>query len=214
MTDDDMQRPEGALLARLREANRISGRQAAARAGISEGRWRQIEKGFQSAGGQRVPVRAPASTLASMGNALGASRQQMVEVGREDAADLMPEAPDGMVLAEHLQSEREQARRVLLADASLDAIVHELSNRVREAGLNFRAEMSNEYAISSMAERQEKTHAQAAPIDDAGGTPADELAERRDLTPEEERESIQQALDDEAARHGKTDRPGTDQSTD
>lgn len=90
---DPVQRPEGALLARLRHppgAPRVSMRAAAKRAAIiSEGRWRQIENGYLSTGGQRVPVVAPADTLASMVGCLGGTPEQLREVGRDDAADVL-----------------------------------------------------------------------------------------------------------------------------
>ena len=84
------QRPEGALIERLRNEARptMSGRAAAATAGISPSRWTQIIRGYkQETADLRVPVRAPADTLARMARAVGATPDQLREVGREDAAD-------------------------------------------------------------------------------------------------------------------------------
>lgn len=62
-------------------------RTAAGRASISEGRWRQIAKSFkQESGGVRIPVRAPAGTLARMAKVVGATPDQLREAGRDDAA--------------------------------------------------------------------------------------------------------------------------------
>lgn len=56
-------------------------------AGLSPSRWTQIIQGYkQEAGGVRVPVRAPASTLARMARVVGATAEQLRAVGREDAA--------------------------------------------------------------------------------------------------------------------------------
>lgn len=81
---------EGVLIERLRKDARpsLSVREAARRAGFSEGRWRQIAKGYNQASKEvRVPVRAPAETLARMARVVGATPDQLREVGREDAAD-------------------------------------------------------------------------------------------------------------------------------
>lgn len=78
-------RPEGQL---IQAAQR--GRSAAALAplaGISNTRWRHIVNGYQPMGaGQDVAVVAPATTLARMARAVGVTPEQLVEVGREDAA--------------------------------------------------------------------------------------------------------------------------------
>ena len=54
-----------------REAEGVSVRSAAKKAGLSEGRWRQIAKGYQQATRDvRVPVNAPVETLVRMALAL------------------------------------------------------------------------------------------------------------------------------------------------
>lgn len=90
--DAPTQRPEGALLERLRteKVPTLSGRAAAKEAGISGSRWTQIVRGYkQETSEVRVPVRAPADTLARMAKVVGATADQLREVGREDAADEM-----------------------------------------------------------------------------------------------------------------------------
>lgn len=100
MTTTPEQRPEGALIetARRRQTPRLSARAAAELAGISEGRWRQIVKGYQATAGVRLPVRAPADTLARMAQAVGLTSWELRAVERTDAAEwlerILGAAPD------------------------------------------------------------------------------------------------------------------------
>lgn len=83
------QTPEAKLLEELRQAVRpkLSVRRAATMAGISEGRWRQIAKGYNQVSKDTfVESVAPADTLARMARVVGATPEQLREVGREDAA--------------------------------------------------------------------------------------------------------------------------------
>lgn len=80
---------EAELIERLRQAVRpkLSVRKAAESAGISEGRWRQIAKGYNQVSKDTVvPSIAPADTLARMARVVGATPAQLREAGREDAA--------------------------------------------------------------------------------------------------------------------------------
>lgn len=80
-------RPEGELIAEYQKRSGLSVRQAARRAGISEGWWRQIVKGHQTlSGGGIGPVKGPAETVARMAFAVGVPHHRLVEVGRDDAA--------------------------------------------------------------------------------------------------------------------------------
>ena len=84
--------PEAALLYRARSGLRISIREAARRAGISENRWRQVEAGYQVVrAGIRVPARATAATLARMALTVMVTPAQLTAAGREDAADVLEE---------------------------------------------------------------------------------------------------------------------------
>ncbi|MDP7721844.1 hypothetical protein [Mycobacterium sp. TY814] len=91
MDDDLVQPPEAVLIEDLRQAFPKKERAVsrfAKLAGISEGRWRQIAKGYQQATRDtRVPVVAPADTLARMARAVGATPDQLRSTGRDDAAD-------------------------------------------------------------------------------------------------------------------------------
>jgi hypothetical protein len=95
MTKTPPQRPEGALIeaARLRQSPRKSGRKAAEMAGISEGRWRHIVKGYQTVkAGMYVEITAPADTLARMAWAVDVTAEELRDVGRGDAADFLENA--------------------------------------------------------------------------------------------------------------------------
>jgi transcriptional regulator with XRE-family HTH domain len=102
VADKPDQPAEGALLARAMIRERLSAREAAKRAGISEGRWRQIVSGYQSAKGQHIPVVAPAATLAHMAHALNIKPEELTTAGRADAADVLSDLlsnPSGTSLA-------------------------------------------------------------------------------------------------------------------
>lgn len=63
-------------------------------AGIGEARWRQIVNGYSSPGsGTYMPVIAPAATLARMAAAVGVTPEQLEEVGRGDAAEILRDLP-------------------------------------------------------------------------------------------------------------------------
>jgi hypothetical protein len=81
--------PWGILLKRARESRRpkkLSMRAAAIRADVSETTWRHTEGGFEVKGGQRLPYRVGASTLARMALAVAIRPAELSATGREDAA--------------------------------------------------------------------------------------------------------------------------------
>ena len=85
------QPPEGRLIHDAADRLDLSIREAAKRAGISYGRWRQIVKGYQNVSpGSYAPVHAPAKTLAKMAVVVGVTAEQMETDGqRPDAAEAM-----------------------------------------------------------------------------------------------------------------------------
>ena len=94
VTTRPAQRPEGALIQGAAERTRQSARQLAANAGISDARWRHIVNGYQPVGrGEAIAVVAPSATLARMARVVGVSSDQLRQVGRSDAADVL-EATD------------------------------------------------------------------------------------------------------------------------
>lgn len=84
---------EGSLITAALKSSKLSAREAARRAGISEGRWRQISQGFQTVSRQHVPVRGPADTVARMAQVVGVTPEQLDEVGRADAAEELRALP-------------------------------------------------------------------------------------------------------------------------
>jgi lambda repressor-like predicted transcriptional regulator len=95
MADRPEPPPWGALIgAALRRAG-ISAREAARRAGISEGRWRQITGGYQVVSpGVYAQVRGPGSTLAKMAAVAGVTPAELRAAGREDAAQELARQQD------------------------------------------------------------------------------------------------------------------------
>lgn len=70
--------PWGALLTKALAKAKLSAREAARRAGISEGRWRQIAGGYQVvSAGVYAPVHGPARTLARMAAVVGVTPAQL-----------------------------------------------------------------------------------------------------------------------------------------
>jgi len=90
--------PEGKLIAAAADRMSLSIREAARRAGISYGRWRQIVTGYQNVSpGNIAAVRAPARTLAKMAAVTGITPEQMETEGqRPDAAGILREILSGM----------------------------------------------------------------------------------------------------------------------
>jgi hypothetical protein len=115
--------PWGALITDALHRAQLSAREAARRAGISEGRWRQITGGYQVvSAGVYAPVRGPAATLARMAAVVGVTPAQLRQAGRADAAKELTAAPGGAAAgAEVLQRIREmdqdEARELLAAIA-------------------------------------------------------------------------------------------------
>jgi hypothetical protein len=101
---------------------KLSAREAARRAGISEGRWRQIAGGYQVvSAGVYAPVHGPAQTLARMAAVVGVTPAQLTEAGRPDAAKELassgPDSPHDLLLQRVSEMNPEQARELLAAIA-------------------------------------------------------------------------------------------------
>jgi transcriptional regulator with XRE-family HTH domain len=114
--------PWGALLTEALAGAQLSARKAARRAGISEGRWRQIASGYQIVSpGVYAPVHGPADTLARMAAAVGVTPAQLTDVGRPDAAKVLAghetDASHEQMLQRVREMNPEQARELLAAIA-------------------------------------------------------------------------------------------------
>ena len=99
---------------------KMSMRKAAQTAGISDGRWRQIVKGYQGTGTGRIPVVAPSDTLARMALAVGVTPDELTKVGRPDAAESL----------RNILAERE-TDDVELETVSTDRLLNEIRRRIR-----------------------------------------------------------------------------------
>jgi transcriptional regulator with XRE-family HTH domain len=110
--------PWGALItAALRQAG-LSAREAARRAGLSEGRWRQITSGYQVvSAGSYATVRGPAATLARMASVAGVTPAQLEQAGRADAAAVLTASPAASagdaILRRVREMSTDQARELL-----------------------------------------------------------------------------------------------------
>ena len=133
MTERPSPPPWGVLLIKALADARLSAREAARRAGISEGRWRQIASGYQVVSpGVYAPVHGPAQTLARMAAVAGVTPAQLTEAGRADAAKSLAsreaDASHELMLQRVREMNPEQARELLAA------IAVQLGIRVPTAG--------------------------------------------------------------------------------
>jgi hypothetical protein len=115
--------PWGVLLTKALADAQLSAREASRRAGISEGRWRQIASGYQVvSSGVYAPVHGPAETLAKMAAVAGVTPAQLIDAGRPDAANALVsrEAADAsheQMLQRVREMSPEQAQELLAAIA-------------------------------------------------------------------------------------------------
>src|SRR5580698_4883340 len=120
MPDRPQAPPWGTLISAALAREGLSARAAARRAGLSEGRWRQITGGYQVVSpGVYAPVRGPAGTLARMADTAGVSAAELRAAGREDAAVVLDSqrertAETGTELLERVRAmDTDQARELL-----------------------------------------------------------------------------------------------------
>lgn len=87
---ESLQRPEGRLIAQAQRLRSIPTAQAAAAAGISVARWRELVRGHcVPVKGMRVPVAPTAGRLARMAAATSVTPPELAKAGRPDAAALL-----------------------------------------------------------------------------------------------------------------------------
>jgi hypothetical protein len=123
------QRPEpppwGTLITAGRRRAGLSAREAARRAEISEGRWRQITGGYQVVSpGVYAQVHGPASTVAKMAAVAGVTPAQLEKAGRPDAATLLAQlrpvrSPGDEELLNRVRAMDSDQARELLAEIAL-----------------------------------------------------------------------------------------------
>jgi transcriptional regulator with XRE-family HTH domain len=105
----------GQVISNARVSLGLSMRGAAKLAGISEGRWRQIEAGFKSSGnGVRETIRVRPATALAVADALGLPRGDVFK-----AAGLAPFTPE--VVARVAEATRRESTLNRLVQASVGA---------------------------------------------------------------------------------------------
>ncbi|MFB4294837.1 hypothetical protein ACBI99_44910 [Nonomuraea sp. ATR24] len=102
--------PEGKLIRRVRESirPRLSVPAAAARAGISDVTWGNIERGYKSGGRGKppIPVKGSAQLIAHMAYELGLGPADLAGVGRPDAAGVLREMQGPDLEVETIEHDR------------------------------------------------------------------------------------------------------------
>lgn len=104
--------PFGAAVRQARENAHLSVRRAAEKAGMSEGRWRQLELGYQSVAGTQIPARPSARTVRAMARVLDLDQRQMLEL-----AGLPPEEADPNPAGSFVEVEPTTAAIIAAIDA-------------------------------------------------------------------------------------------------
>lgn len=128
--------PEGAVIEAARRHAGISVREAARRAGISEGWWRQVARGYQTlSGGGFGPVRAPAETIARMARAAGATPGDL-DGCRPDAAAVLAQVTSARVASAAAPDEAVRAH-LYAALAAVNAPLREVVLAEARAGIPF-----------------------------------------------------------------------------
>ncbi len=120
MADRPEPPPWGAMITAALAGRGMSAREAARRAGLSEGRWRQVTGGYQVVSpGVYAQVRGPAATLARMAAVAGVTPDQLRSAGRSDAADILArqqqERPADDDMLERIRAMNTDQARELLA---------------------------------------------------------------------------------------------------
>jgi len=121
MTERPEPPPWGTLITAALARQGLSAREAARRAGLSEGRWRQITSGYQVVSpGVYAQVRGPAATVARMAAVAGVTAAQLRAVQRADAAEVLASQRDhkpdpGADLIERVRAMDTDEARELLA---------------------------------------------------------------------------------------------------
>lgn len=129
---DPLPPPEAQLIHDRREAPpKMSKRQAADRAGMSEGRWRQLEAGGYLRRGRWSDEISPPATLAKMARAVGVTEAELRALGKEEAAAelaaLPPLPPPGEspedLYRQYMQAREEDRRTIRELEQRLDRYI-------------------------------------------------------------------------------------------
>lgn len=156
---------------------RLSMRKAAEMAGMSEGRWRQIVKGYQGTGTGRLAVIAPDETIARMALVVGVTADDLDEAGRPDAAEVL----------RHLVADSDQPD-VELEQVSTDRLLGEIRRRIEGVGYVEAPSGAAESAASGTGGEGEKTELVDNPEDGRANEAARRAAGRVRKAAQEHRE--------------------------
>ena len=128
MTTHPQPPPEAELIRRKRESPpNMKIRHAAELAGMSEGRWRQLENGGWKRRGRWDTEIAPADTLARMARAVGVTPDELTEAGRADAAAELAALPP-------LEPAQDPIEEIMANYRLLEARVAELEGKGSDEG--------------------------------------------------------------------------------
>jgi hypothetical protein len=119
-TRDDW--PFGAELRRHREARGLSVKAAARRAkGVSDGRWYQLEKGYQQLAGQRIPIGTTPATVVAVAKAIEWDVNEALGVAGFDPIDVPDEKPSPLAAIPDEELAAEFLRRMRGARSGLES---------------------------------------------------------------------------------------------
>lgn len=144
--------PLGELIEQAREEKGLSKREAARRAGISEGRWRQVVSGQQKSGNVTIRVNPRPATIVAMARAVGVDEKKAMDaagytswipqfapaVEHVDAIDVPADDPVEALIEEiyanaHMPEERKQelVRLIRRAEAQREAELRAAQDELR-----------------------------------------------------------------------------------
>jgi transcriptional regulator with XRE-family HTH domain len=125
--------PWGKLIIDALQESGLSARKAATKAGISDGRWRQIALGYQNvSAGVYAPVRGPAETLARMARVVGVTPEQLEQAGRPDAATELRELSGGNGRPSNLETAELLRQKILELRTAMDEKFGPENKQVRD----------------------------------------------------------------------------------
>ncbi|MDP9799378.1 transcriptional regulator with XRE-family HTH domain [Catenuloplanes nepalensis] len=135
MSDDGERTPLGLLLEEAREGLRLSVREAAKRAGMSDARWRQVVRGWQSSRGRRLEVRPRPVTVIGMAKAVRVDdRSALAAAGISLTEEQYEAALDELRVARAPARDRDAELDAVLASADFPSEVRlDLAHAVRSA---------------------------------------------------------------------------------
>lgn len=108
----------GLSIRRAADLSRAAGQRPGSRdRGITEGRWRQIEHGYEVVtAGAYAPVRGSADAVAAMASVVGMGAPELRDTGRADAAAILERMQPPFLLADQVRNMPPDQAGALLAE--------------------------------------------------------------------------------------------------